>query len=126
MFLHKITNLVDTDTFGKADPYVKFHLEQDNWMFDKNFGKVTSTKKQGELNPVYEEEFTFEVPSLKNLVLRVKVMDDDPIFDDKMGSCTVNIEELNLTDEPLGIERVVDKNLISKDARIYLKLSYTE
>ena len=33
-------------------------------------------------------------PSLKNLVLRIKVMDDDPLFDDKMGACKIDIEEL--------------------------------
>ena len=127
VFLDKIINLVDTDLFGKADPYVKFHLEQDNWMFDKNFGKVTSTKKQGELNPVYKETFTFEdVPSLKNLVLRIKVMDDDPLFDDKMGACKIDIEELGLGEEPLGVDRVIDNNVIAKDARIFLQLSYTE
>ena len=73
IFLDKVTNLSDTDTIGKADPYVKFHLEQDNWVMDKNMGKVNSTKKQGELNPVYGETFTFDIPSLNKMVLHVKV-----------------------------------------------------
>ena len=126
VFLDKITNLADQDTIGKADPYVKFHLEQDNLIFDKDFGRVTSSKKTGDLNPVYEEEFTFEVPGLNNLVLWVKVMDDDPVFDDKMGKCKIDIEELGLGEEPLGIDRVIDNNIFTADGRIFLRLSYTE
>ena len=126
VFLDKIIDLVDTDLFGKADPYVKFHVEQDNWVFDKTFGRVTSSKKKEQLNPVYHEEFTFDVPSLKNLVLRVKVMDDDILFDDKMGSCNIKLDELGLGEEPLGVERVIDRNLIAKDARLFLRLSYKE
>ena len=56
----------------------------------------------------------------------LQVMDDDPIFDDKMGSCKINIEELGLGPEPTGIDRVVDNNVFTKDARIFLKLSYKE
>ena len=78
------------------------------------------------MNPVYHEEFTFDVPSLKNLVLRVKVMDDDILFDDKMGSCSIKLDELGLGEEPLGVERVIDRNLIAKDARLFLRLSYKE
>mmetsp|Transcript_68789 Transcript_68789/g.108437 ORF Transcript_68789/g.108437 Transcript_68789/m.108437 type:complete len:133 (+) Transcript_68789:115-513(+) len=127
VYLDKIINLVDTDLVGKADPYVKFHLEQDNWVFDKTYGRVTSSKKKEELNPVYHEEFTFDdLPSLKNMVLRVKVMDDDILFDDKMGSCNIKLDELGLGEEALGVERVIDRNLISKNARIFLQLSYTQ
>lgn len=125
--LVKVTNLTDGDAAGKSDPYVKFELEQDNMVFDKDFGDQKSSKKKDELNPEYDETFTFEVPSsigLNNLVLTCKVMDDDMLRDDKIGSCKIQLEDLDLTSEPSGIDRVVDNNWFSSDARIYLELSY--
>jgi Ca2+-dependent lipid-binding protein len=125
--LLQVTNLCDKDTLGKSDPFVKFNLEQDNLAFDKNFGDKKSTKKGGTVNPVYNETFTWEVPSnmgLNNLVLRCKVMDDDPIFDDKLGFCKIKLEDLALSETPLGIDRVVDNNIFTSDGRIYLELSY--
>ena len=125
--LLKVTNLSDGDTLGKSDPFVKFNLEQDNVVFDKNFGDKKSTKKGGQLNPVYDETFSWEIPSsmgLNNLVLRCKVMDDDPIFDDKLGFCKIKLEDLSLTSTPIGIDRVIDNNIFTADGRIYLELSY--
>ena len=125
--MDKCTNLADEDgAFNSSDPYVKFELEQDNWVMDKNFGKQTSSKKQGDRNPEYGETFEFEVPSLEKMVLKVKVMDDDPGFDDKLGSCKIKLEDLGLSEESTGVERVIDNNIFAKDGRIYLKISYTE
>ena len=53
-------------------------------------------------------------------------MDDDPLFDDKMGACKIDIEELGLGEETLGVDQVIDNNVIAKDVRIFLQLSYTE
>merc|ERR1711935_658396 len=92
IFLDKITNLKDGDWLGKSDPYVTFVLEQDNWMFDQKKGECTSSKKSGELNPVYGE--SFEIPglsSIQNLILHVKVYDDDIGFDDKMGAVDIKV-----------------------------------
>jgi hypothetical protein len=69
VYLDKVINLVDTDLIGKADPYVVLHLEQDNLVFDKNYGKKTSKKIKGANNPVYNETFVWDnVKSLNNLV----------------------------------------------------------
>jgi Ca2+-dependent lipid-binding protein len=96
-------------------------------VFDKKFGtKNTSTKKDN-LNPIYGETFQFEVPStlgLHNLVLICKVMDDDPLKDDKLGECRIKLDDLPLTENWIGVERVVDNNWFTKDARIYLKIAY--
>lgn len=127
VYLDKVTNLADADLIGKSDPYVKFHLEQDNMVFDKNFGKKNSSKKKDDLNPVYGETFEFEFPAtlgLQNMVLTCTVMDDDPIKDDKLGWCKVKLQDLGLTATPTGVSRVVDRNLISKNAEIFLRLSY--
>jgi hypothetical protein len=53
-------------------------------------------------------------------------MDDDMLFDDKIGKCKINLENLGLSSEPMDIDRVVDNNWFSKDARIYLSISYVE
>jgi len=126
VYLDKITGLQDEDTLGKSDPYVKFELEQDNLFFDKDYGEQKSSKKKDDLNPEYGETFEFEIPTLNNMVLTCKVMDDDPLFDDKIGKCKIKLEDMPLSEEPMGIDRVIDDNWFSKDAVMYLRLSYTE
>jgi Ca2+-dependent lipid-binding protein len=129
VYLDKITSLRDGDGVGKSDPYVKFHLEQDNILFDKNFGKQTSTKKKNDLNPEFGETFTFDdVPSVDNLVLHVKIMDDDWGKDDKIGACKINLEKAGLSADPKEFEDTIDKNggWFSKNAKIYLKISFAE
>ena len=87
VYLDRISNLKDTDgAMNHPDPYVMFHLEQENWGLDKNYGKHKSTVKKSTCNPTYEEEFKFEdVPSLDNLTLHVKVYDEDWGRDDAIG-----------------------------------------
>jgi Ca2+-dependent lipid-binding protein len=71
--LVKIANLRDEDGLGKSDPYVKFELEKDKWMFDKTLGKFESTHKKNDCNPEYNETFKFEkVPTMDNMKLHVK------------------------------------------------------
>ena len=98
-----------------------------NLILDKTYGKQISSKKKDNLNPVYGETFNFEIPStlgLHNMVLTCKVMDDDILMDDQIGKCKIKLDELALSSTPLGIDRVVDNNWFTKDARIYLQLSY--
>lgn len=40
-------------------------MEQDNMVFDKDFGEQKSTVKKDDLNPVYNETFHFNIPTLK-------------------------------------------------------------
>lgn len=129
VYLDKLTNVRDEDGLGKSDPYVKFHLEQDNILFDKNFGKQTSSKKKNDLNPEFGETFTFEgVPSMNNVILNVKVMDDDWGKDDELGSCKINLEKLKPSEEGTEVVTAVDKNggWFSKNARIHLKISFQD
>merc|ERR1719510_1032163 len=95
--LQRITNLKDDDFQGKSDPYVEFELEQDNtFRRDKDYGEKKSTKKSNELNPVYDEYFTYsDLPSLNNMELTCKVMDDDMLTgDDKLGKVKIDLEKL--------------------------------
>jgi len=98
--LVKIVNLGNTGITDVADPYVKFHLEQDNIGFfhDKDFGKMESSKKKDDPNPVFNETFVFpDIPEkMENMELKVKIMDrDSSSADDNLGSCTINLEKLS-------------------------------
>eukprot|EP01083_Nonionella_stella_P089124 248647_1 len=126
IFLDKATNLKDKDTVGESDPYVKFELEQDNVMFDKDFGEMKSTTKSGELNPVYGETFNFNIPTLENMELKVKIMDDDVVSDDKMGKCKIKLDKLDLSEEPTRVEKKVHNRVFGEDSYVHLDLSYTE
>jgi Ca2+-dependent lipid-binding protein len=102
-------------------------LEQDNWTKDIDFGYQVSSHKKDDLNPVYGESFTWTIPSLENMVLTIKVMDDDVgSRDDKVGGCKINLEKLALTGTPINIDRVIDKNVFSNDGKIFLKISFKE
>ncbi|KAL7532482.1 hypothetical protein ACHAWF_004152 [Thalassiosira exigua] len=124
--LDKATNLKDKDTIGKSDPYIKFEMEQDNMFKDKDYGEMKSTTKQNELNPVYDETFHFNIPTLDNMVLTVKVMDDDIVSDDKMGKCKIKLEKLGLGATPIHVEEKVYNRIFGKDAYVHLNISYTE
>ena len=93
-----------------------------------DFGEKVSSKKKDEANPEYEEDFTFsDIPTLENMELKVKVMDDDLLSDDKIGSCKIKLEELGLVSgEPYEGSWVVDDNWFSKDAEIFLTITWTE
>jgi Ca2+-dependent lipid-binding protein len=130
IFLDKITDLKDEDGIGRSDPYVIFELEQDNRMFDKDFGKQESSHKKGTCNPVYHETFTFSnLPSLKNMVLTIRVYDEDIGRDDKLGYCKIELDQLDLSDKPRTFQKVVDRKglvgrIFKNEAIIHLQLSY--
>jgi len=127
VYLKNISNLSDDDHIGQSDPYVKFELEQDNMVFDKDYGKKVSSKKKDELNPVYDEEFHFtDVPSRENMVLKVKVLDDDIAGDDDIGGVKIKLGEIPLGEGPVDDAWVIEKHVFSKHARIYLKLTWAE
>ena len=88
-------------------------MEQDNLLFDNDFGDMVSSKQKNESNPVYGEEFKFELPDLENMELTCTVMDDDWGHDDKLGRCKIKLDDLDLSAEPLEVRRKVDNNLFS-------------
>lgn len=76
---------------------------------------------------MWGETFTFTLPDdlgLKNMVLKVKVMDKDPLKDDKLGHAKIKLEPLGLSANPKPVEATVDNNIFTKDGKIFLKLSY--
>ena len=126
--LQKITDLKDEDHVGKSDPYVRFELEHDNLVFDKSYGEQKSSIKEEELNPIYDETFTFEdIPRLEKMELKVKVMDDDKLKDEKLGECKIKLDKLGLTNG-VAFEGswTVDNRMFHKDAEIYLAITWYE
>merc|ERR1712029_868570 len=75
---------------------------------------------------VYGEDFHFNIPTLKNMVLTCKVMDDDLLKDEKLGKCKIKLDGLGLSADPVGVDKKVDNKWFKADAIIYLKLSYSE
>lgn len=126
VFLDNATNLADTDFIGKTDPYVRFGLKQDNWGRDRDFGYQKSSIKPNTLNPVYHESFVWHnVPELKNLVLNVRIMDQDVgTRDDRVGSCTIQLDKLGLSQCPINVDRIVDRNMFTANGMIHLKVSF--
>ena len=52
--LDKITDLLDKDSIGTKEPYVRFELSQKQMLgSNKDFGKNYSSKKKGEMHPVF-------------------------------------------------------------------------
>ena len=130
VFLEKCEHLKDSDGIGKSDPYVKFELKKDKLVFDRSFGKMESSKKHGDCNPVYNETFTFNsVDSLNKMDLNITVMDDDIGMDDKIGEAHIDLDHALLNATPKDMILVVDKKrfkVFAKEATIHLKLSYEE
>lgn len=127
IYLDRLTDLANKDLFSKSDPYVTLSIEQDNWVRDLDYGKQVSSRKNDDLNPVYNEVFHFNLPTLKNMVLSVRVVDDDGglTSDDKMGSCKIKLWKLGLNEFPQPVERVIDRNVISKNGKCHLRLAYS-
>ncbi|KAG7370651.1 C2 domain containing protein [Nitzschia inconspicua] len=128
--LVKVINLRDDSPgVGIADPYVKLDLEQNNRLWnDTNYGRMVSSIKKNERNPVFNETFVFrDIPILKNMELTCTVMDkDDDSRDDKLGKCRFKLDELDLEPIPQVFRKKVDNSLFRKDSFIVLKISYGE
>jgi len=115
----------------EADPYVKFDLMQDNSIFkgDVDYGNQVSTKRKDDPNPVYNELFKFQIPTLKNMQLDVSVLDDDMYCDDKLGHLTISLDTLGLDAEPLLVRKKIADRMFDSDANdswITLWLSFGE
>ncbi|KAL3790501.1 hypothetical protein ACHAWO_010224 [Cyclotella atomus] len=130
--LEKLKNLKDTDgAVNHPDPYVTFELEKNNFgPLDKKYGKHTSTTKKCTCNPHYDETFVFEdVNTLENLELQIKVYDSDWGKDDHLGQKTIKLESKLTPGEEVEFDEDLDKDhkgMLSRDARIIMKILYEE
>eukprot|EP00588_Corethron_pennatum_P000488 CAMPEP_0194290114 /NCGR_PEP_ID=MMETSP0169-20130528/40589_1 /TAXON_ID=218684 /ORGANISM="Corethron pennatum, Strain L29A3" /LENGTH=681 /DNA_ID=CAMNT_0039037623 /DNA_START=52 /DNA_END=2097 /DNA_ORIENTATION=+ len=127
--LEKITNLRNGGMPGDiADPYVKFKLKQDNFgpFNDDKFGKMESSRKEDENDPVFNETFVFEdIPRhTKNLVLTAKIMDENKFRDTNLGSCEINLDKLDLDPIPTLVRKQITHPVFGEPAIIFLSISY--
>mmetsp|Transcript_21616 Transcript_21616/g.60099 ORF Transcript_21616/g.60099 Transcript_21616/m.60099 type:complete len:133 (+) Transcript_21616:160-558(+) len=123
--LVKATNLADKDYFGKSDPYVRLDLKQDNYLLDVDYGYQRSSIKKNNLNPVWNEDYSFNIPTLKNMVLKLRVMDSDfGTRDDQCGWCKIRLDKEGITSSPKNIEKIVDRKLIRANGKIFVSISY--
>eukprot|EP00536_Pseudo-nitzschia_multiseries_P008968 jgi/Psemu1/306176/fgenesh1_kg.239_\ len=123
----KATNLADKDLMGMTDAYIKLEIEQDNFIRDVDYGFQKTSTKSGDLNPVWDETFSFTLPTLDNMVLTCKVMDADVgSSDDKAGKCRIKLEEEELSSSPKRIEKCVDFNLLSANGELTLDIAWEE
>ena len=53
-------------------------------------------------------------------------MDEDKGLDDTLGKACLDIEEFKPTSEFKGVDLLIDKNMISRDAVIWLKVKYED
>ena len=61
------------------------------------------------------------------MVLTCVVKDEDTgSKDDKLGKCKIKLEGMGLSEEPMDVEKVIDRNIITDHGKIFLKLSYKE
>ena len=121
--LHPVTNLLGEDVGSTSEVYVTLEVEQDNWTFDESFGVQTS-KVVEDLNPVFDQDFDWLLPSLENMVLKVDVWDWDTGFDDSMGDAEIKLDDLQLTATPQQVQATVDHHMFSDDAVAYFNISY--
>mmetsp|Transcript_20311 Transcript_20311/g.22638 ORF Transcript_20311/g.22638 Transcript_20311/m.22638 type:complete len:133 (+) Transcript_20311:92-490(+) len=122
----KATHLKDKDGIGKSDPYVKLELEQDNVFKDKDYGFQKTSTIEGNVNPVWNEDFTFNIPTLDNMVLTLRVYDHDVMSrDDKEGHCKINLEKEGISRSPKRIVKCIDRNLLRSNAEIFVEIYYT-
>ncbi|CAB4396851.1 hypothetical protein RhiirA5_365104 [Rhizophagus irregularis] len=78
-------NLKDEDLIGKSDPYIKLILNENNT-------QATSTKS-GDLNPTYNETFTFNIDGHKHL--DIECWDKDTVTsDDIIGKNDVSLSHV--------------------------------
>ena len=79
------------------------------------------------MNPVWDETFTFNIPTLNNMILAFKLYDDDiGSKDDKCGKCKVKLEHEGITSSPKLFEKTVDFNLLKRNGTLTFEISYEE
>ena len=92
---------------------------------DKDYGYQISSKKHNDVNPVWNEDFSFSIPTLDNMVLTLRVFDEDiGSRDDKAGKCKIKLEHEGISRSTKRIEKTIDRNLLRKNGKIIVEVSY--
>ncbi|KAG0453251.1 hypothetical protein HPP92_025915 [Vanilla planifolia] len=105
----KAQKLLKKDLMGKADPYVKLKLTDDNLPSKK------TTVKKNNLNPEWNEEFKFVVQDPESQTLELDVYDWEQVGKhEKMGMNVIRLSDL-APDEPTLLTLDLLKNLDAND-----------
>ncbi|KAG8494289.1 hypothetical protein CXB51_011637 [Gossypium anomalum] len=97
------------DLLGKSDPYVKLNLREEKVAFKK------TTVKRSNLNPEWNEEFSFVIKDPATQVLELRVYDWDQVgTHEEMGLNVVPLKDLT-PDEPKVLTLVLLKTLNPND-----------
>ena len=93
-------DLESKDTFGSSDPYVKIGCG----------GKSFKTKViKNNINPNFNEQFTFLVGDPNTEQPRIQVFDEDSVNDEIIGGYAISLQ---------GLERGVKKEQCASQARL--------
>uniref|UniRef100_A0AAY4BLR6 C2 domain-containing protein n=1 Tax=Denticeps clupeoides TaxID=299321 RepID=A0AAY4BLR6_9TELE len=104
-------NLVIRDRSGTSDPYVKFRIDE------KTMYKSKVVHKN--LNPTWNESFSFPVRDLEHIVF-VKVYDKDHRSNDFMGSSAIFLSKLELDKTTEMVLRLEDPNSLELDMGVII------
>jgi len=109
-------NLKDEDTIGKGDPFVKLILDDNN---------SQSTKaKKGELNPVYNETFNFNIDGQKGL--KVEVWDKDPGKDDLIGKSDISLSSVFSTGHEDEWIKIKQHKIGRSKGEVHVSMDFTQ
>jgi len=105
--------------------YISLLKIHSNTNSDKDYGYQKSSVKQGDVNPVWNEDFQFNIPTLDNMVLTLQVFDSDiGSRDDNCGRCKIKLEKEGITSSPKRFEKTIDRNLIRANGTLTVDISY--
>ncbi|KAJ3678462.1 hypothetical protein LUZ60_002265 [Juncus effusus] len=109
----KANNLINADTLGKSDPYVKLYVRQ---MF-----KVKTKVIDNNLNPEWNEQFVIIAEDKETQFLVFEVYDEDNVQADKMlGVARIPLKGLEAETEKeftLKLEKSLDPMKANKDRK---------
>jgi len=115
------TGLDDADFTGTTDPYCLVSIE--------GCESQQTDKKEGTINPEWEQEFTFQVQDPLSKTVKFRIYDDDTWSrDDKIGECEVDLAELTVNGGSKDYDMGVDFALFGliKQATLKFQLEWAD
>jgi len=96
--VHKCTHLIPCDKKGNTDPYVRLYLLPDR----SKYGKKKTRTLEDTLNPVFDEQFTFDISleEAEKRILDVSIKNECSVFSrekKEIGQCFIKLNEFQLT-----------------------------
>lgn len=124
--IEKATNLKAKllSSSSSADTYVKVKVYKEKWGPDKPVGSYETKVVEG-LNPVFDEEFEFDLPQsnpLGGMAMDLMVVDKKAI-DGQMGHVTITLDGMRIGPTPLEVEKTLKGRIHSNKGEIYLSLA---